>query len=583
MSLNELQVPNPSQIVELFGKAVPPEQWRRELLENARDAGASKVIVDAWTDPETGLDLVRVSDDGHGMNPRELERRIRDLADPQRIEAHGIGARISTAKVSPAGVAWVSRAGRDTDAAMVVMRKQRGKWGLERFAMEGDERTSAVVEPFPGMLHPLARKSGTSVVLYGDGRSSTWKPGKAYSIALWIARRYWTFGGTSVYVHGWKGASTRRVPSTDELVDHYLEASGVVVLSDGSRASWYRVEGAKEKGRAASGARGLLQTGVAVRHGDELYDRADSNRVSHFGLYTRAAQGRALIVIEPALELHVGPNAERTRLVRQPGRDLPWRDWAASFTRQLPPELEDLLPASQPLDLEELAAHFGEEWRARLRSQPRPVRARRGDVQASDILTTVEGVARIMASIPEPEDHEEREERQIPLDEPKTPPDPPEPRKRPPVRVDPGGTTRAKRGFRHDVPKPVPIDPDEWTHGENLDFFYLEELNELHYRTNGEAIERQTRYWIERMAADLPDSVIRKRVEHAYAVEVVGKILHVLDVYAGRESWEDSLDDILTPRALTLASLGFHSVDAMIEEELRKLSQDAQAVAASEG
>ena len=108
MRVSELQVPHASQIVRLFNRDLPTDQWRRELLENARLAGARDVNFGPWIEPETGRMLTRVLDDGCGMNPRALEDRIRKLAVPITHGTFGIGGRIATAAVSPQGVAWAS-------------------------------------------------------------------------------------------------------------------------------------------------------------------------------------------------------------------------------------------------------------------------------------------------------------------------------------------------------------------------------------------------------------------------------------------------------------------------------------------
>lgn len=575
MAISELRVPNASNVVALIGKSVPPEQWRRELLENARHAGASKVLFDGWLDPESGRQLMRVSDDGCGMNPRTLQRRIRDLADPLYAETYGIGGRIATATVSPAGVAWASRE-EDAPAAMVVMKRERNRWGLEQFADE-DDRVAITVEPVAGMLPRLAAEHGTSVVLYGDGRHDSWRPSEAHAIGSYLVRRYWTFGETAVHVQGWRSGGAKsqneRVPDTRELLDRYTEAKGVVTLADGSEVHWFRVTDPRvEGGKAAAGYRPELATGLAVLHGDELYDRGGGGRsqmrLARFGLFTRAAQARVVLIIHPHPDLGIEPNAERTRLVQPHGRDLPWQEWARSFFEQLPAEIAQLLPQTPTLDLEQLQARFGNEWRERIRPVPRPVRTRGGPDQGMESTLELAATLEPIGDQHEDDRTDEKADAKGPVEAPETTaPEKPAP-KRKPVNIEADGHTRARKGRRHDVPHPKPIDPEDWPHGDYMDYAYIETLNELHYKTTGEAIDRQTRYWAERRD-DVDQQLVAETVQAAYAVEMVGKILHVLDVYAGREGWMDPLEEVLSPRALTFASLGFHAVDAMIEEQLR--------------
>jgi hypothetical protein len=558
MRVSELQVPHASQIVRLFNRDLPADQWRRELLENARLAGATEVNFGPWIDPETGRALMRVLDNGCGMNPRALEERIRKLAVPTTHETFGIGGRIATAAVSPEGVAWASKE-EGAPAAMVVMREVRGDYGLVQFPQD-DGRFAHAVEPDAGMLPP-SYSHGTAVVLYGV----EWSQRKAYGLALSLAQRYWSFAETMVSVHGWDSPEKgwkKRVPAYGELVDRFTEASGRVNLADGSVVRWYRLRD-HAKGKRHS----LLSGCLTVQHGVELLDRADRARFAQFVL-SRKAQARIVLVIEPAASLEIEMNAQRSRLGRPGGKALPWNAWARSWTERMPDEVRELLPAAAALDLETLAAAFGPDWRNRIRKTVRPVTGR--------------GQERGEATVEVPATSLEREELE-PGDEAEKPDESPEeepaasytrePRRKA-VRVAADGRTRSRRAQRHDIPKVVALDGDEWTY-DGFDFAYEEVSNELRYLKSGEAITRQTAYWVERRP-DLPSNDVVTTVQSAYAVEMVGKILHVLDTFVGRPEWTEPLDILLSPRTLTVASLGFLAVDAMIEQGLSRAGLSPQ-------
>jgi len=558
MRVSELQVPHASQIIRLFNRDLPTDQWRRELLENARLAGAREVNFGAWVDLESGRMLTRVLDDGCGMNPRALEDRIRKLAVPITHGTFGIGGRIATAAVSPQGVAWASK---ETDAppAMVVMREVRGSYGLVQFPQE-DGTVAHAVEPEAGML-PRTLDHGTAVTLYGV----EWSQRKAYGLAHSLAQRYWSFGDTAVSVQGWDNPEKswkRRVPPLGELVDGAAEARGMTELADGSIVRWYRLRDQQKKKRHP-----LLSGCLAVQHGVELLDRADRTRFAHFVL-SRQAQARVVLVIEPAEYYGIEMNAQRSRLVRPGGKPLPWNAWARSWAERMPTEIRELLPVVTALDLEAIAAAFGSEWRNRIRPTVRPVTGRgreRG-----------EAVAEVARTLLDPEDVEP-EERATAEQEPDA-----EPRaarvhepKRRAVRVEADGRTRSRRAQRHDIPKIVALDALDWPYGESVDYAYDEAANELHYLTSGEAITRQTAYWVERRP-DLSANQIADTVRNAYAIEMVGKILHVLDSFVGRPEWTEPLEVLLAPRVLTFASLGFLAVDAMIEQGLARASLDPE-------
>ena len=71
-----------------------PASAVKELVENALDAGASRIEVDI---EDGGISMIRVRDDGHGMTPGDAERavaehatsKIRTADDLARVESLG--------------------------------------------------------------------------------------------------------------------------------------------------------------------------------------------------------------------------------------------------------------------------------------------------------------------------------------------------------------------------------------------------------------------------------------------------------------------------------------------------------------
>jgi hypothetical protein len=366
-------------------------------------------------------------------------------------------------------------------------------------------------------------------------------------------------------VQGWDNPEKswkRRVPPLGELVDAAAEARGRTELADGSTVRWYRLRDQQKKKRHP-----LLSGCLAVQHGVELLDRADRTRFAHFVL-SRKAQARVVLIVEPAEHYGIEMNAQRSRLVRPGGKPLPWNAWASSWAERMPTEIRELLPAVTALDLEAIAAAFGSEWRNRIRPTVRPVTGRgqeRGEVAAEVLRTQLEPEAAEPVEEKEREPAEEAEPSYVRIHEPK----------RRAVRVEADGRTRSRRAQRHDIPKIVELDEDDWSYGETVDYAYVEPTNELHYLTSGEAITRQTAYWVERRP-DLPADQIAATVRSAYAIEMVGKILHVLDSFVGRPEWTDPLEEMLAPRVLTFASLGFLAVDAMIEQGLARAAAEPE-------
>jgi Histidine kinase-, DNA gyrase B-, and HSP90-like ATPase len=185
MQVNRYNMPKPEWILELLARDVKPDQWLRELVENGKGAGATRIVIDPFVDANDRR-LIRVSDNGHGMPPNQLVSRLKDLGDPKHTKNFGIGGRISTLAFNSA-VYWASRAEGHSDG-MVVGRPN----GLELFKQENDQLLS-VVDPDEGMLKWI-KASGTAVILDGDGRSNTWEDNHAHKYAKQLASCKSTIG-----------------------------------------------------------------------------------------------------------------------------------------------------------------------------------------------------------------------------------------------------------------------------------------------------------------------------------------------------------------------------------------------------
>lgn len=583
MAIREMKVTNPLNALKVLSRGRAEWQFLRELVQNGLDADATVIEVDYWTEPETGHKFTRVSDNGHGMSAGELESRLNDLAMPRGTLNFGIGARVTTLEDNPAGVTWVSHRNGQTPA-MVKALLERSRAGLHLWPI-GDNRQAVVVEPDPGMLHPISAGQGTSVILHGRGRGDTWKEKDAYRMAVYLSRRYHSFANmlgkpVRVSVRSWKQSNNKLLEATAVLLEEEAESRGTVTLAEGTAVDWYVLRPRDE--RRHSRGRELVRAGITVLHDNELFERDSDHgyRAPLFGLYSTAARSRVTLIIRPTETLNLEQDGLRGRLVCTPHRELPWSEWGRMWRDVMPDEVRAFLPtATAPsLRLEDLLRLFGPDWRQRIARTQRSVAHRSGELLGE--LVEQESPA----DAPEPPEATEPDGDKDPSEEPETQQHPAVEkisgeRIRRPVNTDAGGQRRGRSGKRAEIPNPRFLDEEEWPQEDAAYAFrYVREVNELLIRRQSPMIVDTAELWQSRRS-ETPAPLIMQAVLEAFYVELAGKIIHYLDGLEGRPGWANRAhEETLTPEWLTFAALGFHALDQLIVTKLDELARETETL-----
>ena len=147
-------------------------QIYRELVQNGFEAGASEIILDGWTDPETDYTLARVSDNGSGMTHTQLIDHLSMLHVRTKGNGnYGVGARIAGVARNPAGMTFASKT--KSGEGLIRIVKHGGEYVVQEWSVEidGYEQLVEFVDPDQGELAKVPKtKTGTAVIMHGNGK-----------------------------------------------------------------------------------------------------------------------------------------------------------------------------------------------------------------------------------------------------------------------------------------------------------------------------------------------------------------------------------------------------------------------------
>lgn len=541
-------------------KACDPLQYARELLVNARDAGATKLIFDGWNDPSNNRTLMRVSDNGLGMTQHELRHHGKTLhsSGPGRETNFGVGGRLATLPHNPAGVIWASAAMSDDylEESMIQLVRTTDRHG-HRYGLlieSTNDGKRDCFEPTEGLLERVDQ-TGTAVVLRGQGRENTYNSDVINDIANFLRFRFMTFG-LDVHMRypdkDGDGNRSIRLMSYGEMLESTALEFGAVELDDeGTLARWWVLPPFDER-KTHNGKR--LVSCFSLLQGDEMFDvvRADDRGLRHygnFGLTTQTLKHRVAIAIKPGFELTQSTN--RGEFHRPHGEKLPWDLWIDRWHTNMPQPIRDLIDTqtSPPKDLhDEFEKIFGADYMRRMNLQCDPVPAKTGVEPAGVIEAMAPGAAgdgtsggggTAMVGDARP------------------------PRRRK-ISTD-GDDGQKKDSKKYALPRVQWIrDPEEWSYSTSLFADYVRSRNVILMLDSAVHVQRAIAYWREQ-APQYHEYQIRQFVEFGYEVEAISKVVGALNMTDWEPGW---IDAALNVTGLSASLLGLNAVDAQIRRRM---------------
>lgn len=404
MSITPLTLPkgNVAAFVDRAYRDGHPLQFLRELFQNGLEAGATRIIVRPVESRvgDARYAVLSVQDNGPGMSASELRNYFSGLGESHNDNVgdphanFGVGAKISTIPWNKAGVVIVSRT-EDSDVASMIwicFDEDSQSYGLRRWVTD-DDGLHDVIEAYDGIDDPdpddlicvnwlgtVRYKTGTSVILLGDGQSHTAFPRdilnseSGQDFKNYLCRRYYQLpekGKFSIYLPPKKesdifpltGKSGGGSWSWLTVVgsNTYLEAapkSGLVLCPDGASVSWF-IDDAENTIKRLQ-AMGYRRSIIAIRYQDELFHYRNDLH-ARFGIFDKSVARKIHLIIESP---DLIPDQTRSRLKPINGGEVNFSPWANHFAENMPAEIVALLDDATPD-----SSSFPDEYAERLASE----------------------------------------------------------------------------------------------------------------------------------------------------------------------------------------------------------------------
>lgn len=359
-----MKVENIGFLIDRLGRDCAPDQYLRELTQNALDAIAKTGRTDGriiWDFVEQeGIRKLCICDNGTGMTGDEMVRYINSLSSSGSVQGmdanYGVGAKIAAATRNPEGLVYLSWQD-GVGFGIQLIRDSTGQYGLLQFQ---DHRHvfDAVKQMLPE--NGVIGESGTCVILLGSEQNEDTAVGPT---AQWIRRylntRYFVIP-KNVTIQcrtvGKTDTGLRPVNGQKWMLDATAIHKGKVSLSS-AIAHWWILPDTKHKfdqpilvdgGKSISSmetfSTAYLHRGhTALLWKSELFDvqtgNAGYHRLQQCGVFLGV--DRVVLYVEPT-QGSITTNTSRTHLIVNDS-DPPWIDWADEFKARMPERIKEFI------------------------------------------------------------------------------------------------------------------------------------------------------------------------------------------------------------------------------------------------
>jgi hypothetical protein len=409
-------------------------QWVRETFINVLEAGGTRCEFGIEWQAVENLGVYRrtIADDGCGMVPDELRGFFNTWGGGGKPigglhENFGIGAKSSLLPWNQYGIVVVSWV--DDDPAMIWLMADpaTGEYGLKQFYVEdeeGNQFVDDVITPFDDPKHGCDWSAikpswmgdhGTVIVLLGNDAAQHTVLGDPMreeadikGVSTYLNRRLWTIpNGAKVTVEELRATDPTHWPESEEMAHrtggpdrrtnvrtiegakYYIEypvssfkkgslkASGAMDLSDGTTIDWFLWDGERPAIQSYAAMGGF----IGAVYEDEIYDISMHHATYRsFGVTEGAVRSKLWLIAHPPKygggSWGVYPRGDRNSLLVQggarAGEPLPFNDWGAEFSENMPDPIRDALRAARSGESgsvtdttwrDRLADRFGARWK----------------------------------------------------------------------------------------------------------------------------------------------------------------------------------------------------------------------------